>query len=113
MSYYNNREERLEYQKEYHELNHDKYLNYQQWYYINVIKPNRIKKVRGKKEVIKEEKPTKITKDFLFKLRRVCLNKIKDYNDTLYHQEQAKKLSSNAKAFDGFEVVAGKFRLNF
>jgi hypothetical protein len=110
MSYYNNREERIEYQKEYQALYHDKYIEYQKWYYQNVIKPNYVPKIRVKKEIVKK---TKITKTFLKELERVCKKKIKDYNDTLYHQEQAKKITNNNKAFEGFDVINGKFRLRF
>jgi hypothetical protein len=110
MSYYNNREERIEYQKEYQALHHDKYIEYQKWYYQNVIKPNYVPKIRVKKEIVKK---TKITKTFLKELERVCKKKIKDYNDTLYHQEQAKKITNNNKAFEGFDVINGKFRLRF
>jgi hypothetical protein len=108
MSYHNNREERLEYQKEYNALYHEKYLEYQRWYYQNVKKPNYVPKKR-----VKKEKPTKITKTFLKELEKVCLKKIKDYNDTLYQEQQAKKLSNHDKAFEGFVMKNGQFTLLF
>jgi hypothetical protein len=115
MNYYINREQRLDYQKEYNALYHDEYLEYQRWYYQNVRKPNYVPKKRVKKEVIKKEviKKTKITKGFLKELEKVCKNKIKDYNDTLYHQQEAKKITNNDIAFVGFDVINGKFRLKF
>jgi len=104
------REECLQYQKEYHALYREKYLEYQRWYYQNVVKPSYVPKIRVKKEVIKK---TKITKGFLKQLERLCWRKIKDYNDTLYHEQEAKKISNNVKAFEGFDVINGKFRLRF
>ena len=68
-------------------------------------------KIRVKKAPV--VKPTKITKTFLKQLERICWKKINDYNDTLYHQEQAKKITNNIKAFEGFDVINGKFRLRF
>jgi hypothetical protein len=109
--YYINRDDRIEYQKKYQELHHDKYLEYQKWYYQNVKKPGYVPKIRVKKVAI--EKPTKITKGFLKELERLCKRKIKDYNATLYHEKQAILLTNHNKAFEGFDVVNGKFRLRF
>lgn len=109
MSYYgSHREELLEYQKEYNILYHDKYLDYQKWYYYNVKKLNYVPKKR-----VKKVKPTKITKTFLKQLEKICLRKIKDYNDTLYQEQQAKKLSNHVKAFEGFSMKNGMFTLVF
>jgi len=104
------REECLQYQKEYHALYREKYLEYQRWYYQNVVKPGYVPKICVKKEVIKK---TKITKGFLKELEKVCKKKVRDYNDTLYHQQEAKKISNNDIAFEGFDVINGKFRLRF
>ena len=114
MSYYDiNREERLDYQKEYNALYKDRYAEYQKWYYQNVLKDKRKSVVRVKKQVIKKEKPTKITKTFLKELEKVCKRKIDDYNDTLYQEQQAKKLSNHVKAFEGFVMKNGQFTLLF
>ena len=114
MSYYDiHREEKLEYQKEYHALHHDKYIDYQKWYYQNVLRNKRQAVVRVKKEVIKKEKKTKLTKTFLKQLERVCWKKIKDYNDTIEAEKEAIRLSNADKPFEGFSIVNGKFRLTF
>ena len=114
MSYYDiNREEKLEYQKKYHALYHDKFVDYQKWYYFNVLRKKRQAVVRVKKHVIKKEKPTKITKTFLKKLERLCLRKIQDYNDTIKAEKEAIRLSNADKPFEGFSIVNGKFRLTF
>jgi len=114
MGYYDiNREARLEYQKEHHALYREEYLDYQKWYYQNVLKDRRNSVVRVKKEVVKKEKKTKITKVFLKELERIYRNKIKDYNNTIDAEKEAKELSDNNKAFEGFTVVNGKFRLIF
>ena len=114
VSYYDiNREERLEYQKEYHALYHDKYVDYQKWYYFNVLRKKRQTVARVKKEVIKKEKKTKLTKTFLKQLERIYWKKYKDYNDTIEAEKEAKELSDNHKAFEGFSIVNGKFRLTF
>jgi hypothetical protein len=108
--YYLHREECLQYQKEYHALYRDKYKEYQKWYYQNVVKPSYVPKIRIKKEVVKK---TKITKTFLKELEKVCKRKIDDYKQTLYHEQEAKKISNNVKAFEGFDVINGRFRLKF
>ena len=36
-----------------------------------------------------------------------------DYNDTLYQEQQAKKLSNHVKAFEGFVMKNGQFTLLF
>lgn len=111
MSYYDcNREDRLEYQKIYNALYRDKYIEYQRWYYQTVVKPRYTPVIRVKKTIVKK---TKITKGFLKQLEKVCIRKIKDYNDTLYQEEQAKKLSNHIKAFEGFSIVNGLFSLKF
>ena len=115
MSYYeNNREDRLEYQREYHEIHHDKYVDYQKWYYQNVLKKKRIS-VKNPVEVkiVVKEKPTKITEYFLRRLERLCLRKIQDYNDTIEAEKEAIRLSNADKPFEGVSIVNGKFRLTF
>lgn len=108
--YYLHREECLQYQKEYHALYREKYKEYQKWYYQNVVKPSYVPKIRIKKEVVKK---TKITKGFLKELEKVCKRKVRDYNDTLYHEKKAVLLTNHNKAFEGFDVVNGMFRLRF
>ena len=96
-NYEMNRQERLQYQKEYHALYRDKYIEYQRWYYQNVKKPNYVPKIRIKKEIVKK---TKITKTFLKELEKVCKRKIDDYKQTLYQEQQALKLSQASKPFE-------------
>ena len=109
-NYEMNRQERLQYQKEYHALYRDKYIEYQRWYYQNVKKPNYVPKIRIKKEIVKK---TKITKTFLKELEKVCKRKIDDYKQTLYQEQQALKLSQASKPFEGFVMKNGKFSLVF
>ena len=116
------REERLEYQKEYHAIFHDKYLDYQRWYYQNVLKNNRKsskEKTRVQKQVVQKDKPTLkkdttlLSKKFLMKLEKLYWKKSIDYNDTINAVETAKVLSSAPKPFQGFTVVNGMYRLTF
>lgn len=110
--YEQNKDERLEYQRFYNTINNNKYIEYQKWYYQNVLKHKRVNtpKIRVKKEVIKK---TKITKGFLKVLEKVCKQKIRDYYDTLEAEQEALELSIGPKPFEGFNIKNGMFSLSF
>jgi hypothetical protein len=81
MSYWINRDERLEYQKMYNIYHADEIKEYQKQYYLNVLKPIRSKH---------KEQEYKPLPEYKIKLiKRVIKNKIRAYKKYCFENQQA------------------------